>query len=216
MKKLIAFAVAAAAAVSVATAQIDLTVGARGIFGIGAGMFLGDPGTDTDLGKSLDFGGAAFAKVPVYKGLVIQPEVGFTYNMVGEKDDNGGKKSGAYMAIDIPVLIGYDLKVSNELTVTPLFGPKFSIPVGKFSSVKGNGKSAPDMDIENVILFSIVTGVSASYKVGPGAIVGDIRYVNGVSGLATKAKGDSSKNASVQATPRNLQFSVGYQMTLPL
>ena len=213
MKKLIAFAVAAAAAVSVATAQIDLTVGARGIFGIGAGMFLGDPETDTDIGKSLDFGGAAFAKVPVYKGLVIQPEVGFTYNMVGMKED-GEKFSGSYMAIDIPVLVGYDLKVSNELTVTPLFGPKFSIPVGKFSSVKSDGYSVPDMDIENVILFSIVAGVSASYKVGPGAIVGDIRYVNGVSGLATKFKGASK--ASVIATPRNLQFSVGYQMTLSL
>ena len=213
MKKLIAFAVAAAAAVSVATAQIDLTVGARGIFGIGAGMCLGDPSADTDIGKSLDFGGAAFAKVPVYKGLVIQPEVGFTYNMVGKKED-GEKFSGAYMAIDIPVLVGYDLKVSNELTVTPLFGPKFSIPVGKFSSVKWNGNSGPDKDIENVILFSIVAGVSASYTVGPGASVGDIRYVNGVSGLAIKNKG--AKEAEVIVTPRNLQFSVGYQMTLPL
>ena len=211
MKKLIAFAVAAVAAVSVATAQIDLTVGARGIFGIGAGMHLGDPNTDTDLGKSLDFGGAVFAKVPVYKGLVIQPEVGFTYNMVGMKED-GVKSSGSYMAIDIPVLVGYDLKVSNELTVTPLFGPKFSIPVGKFSSVKWDGNSYPDKDIENVILFSIVAGVSASYKVGPGAVVGDIRYVNGVSSLAL----GSGKSAYALLTPRNLQFSVGYQMTLSL
>ena len=207
MKKLIAFAVAAVAAVSVATAQIDLTVGARGIFGIGAGMFLGDPDVDTDIGKSLDFGGAAFAKVPVYKELVIQPELGFTYNMVGCKYDGGGKYSGSYMAIDIPVLVGYDLKVSNELTVTPLFGPKFSIPVGKFSQDKG-----PDVDIDSVVLFSIVAGVSASYKVGPGAVVGDIRYVNGVSSLAL----GSGKSAYALLTPRNLQFSVGYQMTLSL
>ena len=209
MKKLIAFAVAAAAAVSVATAQIDLTVGARGIFGLGVGSTLGlSEKQNLDLGKSLNFGGAAFAKVPLYKGLGAQVEVGFTYNSYGMKA-NGAKQSLSYKAIDIPLLVAYDVKVNNELTITPLFGPKFSIPIGKATAKYGSSEA--DVDIYNSVLFAIVAGVSGSYKVGPGAVVGDIRYNAGVSQFTTgkKAEGDG-------VNPCNLQFSVGYQMTLPL
>ena len=208
MKKLIAFAVAAAAAVSVATAQIDLTVGARGIFGIGVGSTLGlSEKQNLDLGKSLNFGGAAFAKVPLYKGLGAQVEVGFTYNSYGTKT-NGVKNSLSYKAIDIPLLVAYDVKVNNELTITPLFGPKFSIPIGKATPDKGS-----DVDIYNSVLFGIVAGVSGSYKVGPGAVVGDIRYNAGVSQFTT---GKDVKVSTGGFHPNNLQFSVGYQMTLSL
>ena len=214
MKKLIAFAVAAVAAVSVATAQIDLTVGARGIFGIGVGTTLGwGEKENLDLGNSLDFGGAAFAKVPLYKGLGAQVEIGFTYNSYGRKEE-GVKYSYSYKAIDIPLLVAYDVKVNNELTITPLFGPKFSIPVGKATGKSGSSEA--DVDIYNSVLFGIVTGVSASYKVGPGAVVGDIRYNNGVSHFATGKKDDNKYNGGGEFVPRNLQFSVGYQMTLPL
>ena len=209
MKKLIAFAVAAVAAVSVATAQIDLTVGARGIFGIGVGSTLGlYEKENLDLGKSLNFGGAAFAKVPLYKGLGAQVEIGFTYNSYGTKMD-GFKSSLSYKAIDIPLLVAYDVKVNDELTITPLFGPKFSIPIGKATAKWGSSEG--DLDIYNSVLFGIVAGVSGSYKVGPGAVVGDIRYNAGVSQLTTGKRGGESG-----VNPCNLQFSVGYQMTLPL
>ena len=65
MKKIIALAVTMAAAVTMATAEI--TVGARGIFGLGLGTTVSsdfdDLGMEVDLGKSLDFGFAATADV---------------------------------------------------------------------------------------------------------------------------------------------------------
>ncbi|MDE5614804.1 MAG: hypothetical protein K2I74_09195, partial [Treponemataceae bacterium] len=86
-KKLIACAIAAVAAVSMATAEI--TVGVRGIFGVGLGTTLADNvNADLDLGGTLNAGGTVFVKIPVFASLVVQPEVGFTYNMVG-LENNG-------------------------------------------------------------------------------------------------------------------------------
>lgn len=206
MKKLIAFAVAAVAAVSLATAEI--TVGARGIFGIGLGTTLSDKiedsGNDLDLGGTLSVGGTAFVKIPIVASLVVQPELGFTYNMVG-LDNSGFEMDCSYNAIDIPVLVGWDFKVGDSLTVTPLVGPKLSIPVGKFT-MKSEGYDDQDFDIDSPVLFSIVVGAGVAYKVGPGAIVGDLRYNIGVSSLKMKEDSDV-------ATPRGLQLSVGYQIS---
>ena len=214
MKKLIACAVAAVAAVSMATAEIS--VGVRGIFGVGLGTTLADDmdSFDLDLGGTLNFGGTAFVKIPVFASLVVQPEVGFTYNMVGMKFEEGGMKMTvdcSYNAIDIPVLVGWDFKVGDSLTVTPLVGPKISIPVGKLTgeteaSYGGiTDKGEWDDEIDSPVLFSVVVGAGVAYKVGPGAIVGDLRYNIGVSSLALES--------SDVATPRGLQLSVGYQFS---
>ncbi|MDE5797560.1 MAG: PorT family protein [Treponemataceae bacterium] len=221
MKKLIACAVAAVAAVSMATAEI--TVGVRGIFGVGLGTTLADDmdSFDLDLGGTLNVGGTVFVKIPLVASLVVQPEVGFTYNMVGMKGDLGygayaayaieEKIDCSYKAIDIPVLVGWDFKINDSFTVTPLVGPKISIPVGKLATeteVSGGGVSAKeddDFDIDSSVLFSIVVGAGVAYKVGPGAIVGDLRYNIGISSLALES-GDV-------ATPRGLQLSVGYQIS---
>ncbi|MBD5446769.1 MAG: porin family protein [Treponema sp.] len=206
MKKLIACAVAAVAAVSMATAEIS--VGVRGIFGVGLGTTLADDmdSFDLDLGGTLNFGGTAFVKIPVFASLVVQPEVGFTYNMVG-LENNGFEMDCSYKAIDIPVLVGWDFKINDSFTVTPLVGPKISIPVGKFA-MEAEGNDG-DVDIDSSVLFSVVVGAGVAYKVGPGAIVGDLRYNIGVSTLKVKEEGYKAD----AATPRSLQLSVGYQIS---
>lgn len=222
MKKLIACAVAAIAAVSMATAEI--TVGVRGIFGVGLGTTLADnmDFADLDLGGTLNAGGTAFVKIPLVASLVVQPELGFTYNMVGAKmtmiSDGYAVKAemnGAYNTIDIPILVGWDFKINDNFTITPLVGPKFSIPVGEFSaeieaSSGGVSLNVPyDLGIDTSVLFSIVVGAGVAYKVGPGAIVGDLRYNIGASELKTE---DSGEKIAI-ATPRSLQLSVGYQIS---
>ncbi|MDE6350251.1 MAG: outer membrane beta-barrel protein [Treponemataceae bacterium] len=222
MKKLIACAVAAVAAVSMATAEIS--VGVRGIFGVGLGTTLADnmDFADLDLGGTLNVGGTVFVKISLVASLVVQPELGFTYNMVGAKmtmiSDGYAVKAemnGAYNTIDIPILVGWDFKINDNFTITPLVGPKFSIPVGEFSaeieaSSGGVSLNVPyDLDIDTSVLFSIVVGAGVAYKVGPGAIVGDLRYNIGASELKTE---DSGEKIAI-ATPRGLQLSVGYQFS---
>ena len=224
MKKLIAFAVVTVAAVSLATAEI--AVGVRGIFGIGLGTtvsgefdFLSamlDSDSDFDFGNSFDFGGTMFAKIPVWESLVIQPEFGFTHNMIGRKYSVYGqdmKIKVSYNAIDIPVLVGWDFKVADGLTVTPLVGPKFSIPVGD-GTVKAEAAGLKDevnFEIDNIMLFSIVVGAEVAYRLGPGALVGDLRYNIGISDLNEDVGFGGSWSI---ATPHALQLSVGYQISL--
>ena len=213
---------AAVAAVSMATAKIS--VGVRGIFGVGLGTTLADnmDFADLDLGGTLNVGGTVFVKIPLVASLVVQPELGFTYNMVGAKmtmiSDGYAVKAemnGAYNTIDIPILVGWDFKINDNFTITPLVGPKFSIPVGEFSaeieaSSGGVSLNVPyDLDIDTSVLFSIVVGAGVAYKVGPGAIVGDLRYNIGASELKTE---DSGEKIAI-ATPRSLQLSVGYQIS---
>ena len=226
MKKLIAFAVMTVAAVSLATAEI--AVGVRGIFGIGLGTTTSD-GFDFvlatagyadnrfDFGNSLDFGGTAFVKIPVSDSLVIQPEFGFTHNMIGRKCSIYGQDvriKVSYNAIDIPVLVGWDFKVADGLTVTPLVGPKFSIPVGdgtvKIDVASLGFEIKDDFEIDNIMLFSIVVGAEVAYRLGPGALVGDLRYNIGISDLNEDVGFGGSWSI---ATPRALQLSVGYQIS---
>lgn len=197
MKRLTAFIAATVAAMSLATAEI--TIGGRGIFGLGVGTSY-EGGADNSIGNSFDFGGAAFVKVPVWESLSIQPEVGFTYNMLGWELGSGKGKS-SYKAIDVPVLVGWDFKINDDFTVTPVVGPRFSIPVGK------PGQDLNGGEFDSFLQFSIVAGAGVAYRLGPGALVGDLRYNLGITGLQLKNVGDF-------VTPRAFQLSVGYQYQL--
>lgn len=227
MKKLIGFAATAIFAMSLATAEI--TVGARGIFGLGLGTTIPNKTDDVKLGACLDFGANAFVKIPLFASLSLQPELGFTHNIVDMKNEDkeefygqtyssSMKMSVSFNAIDIPVLVGWDIKIGDSLTVTPLIGPKFSIVLGKLSykmkaKAEYNGETVYDHDEKgeadngSPLLFSIVFGAGVSYKLGPGAIVGDLRYNLGLSEIKTK---DSEQGF---ATPRSLQLSAGYQLS---
>lgn len=225
MKKLIGFAAAAIFAMSLATAEI--TVGARGIFGLGLGTTIPNKTDDVKLGACLDFGANAFVKIPLFASLSLQPELGFTHNIVDMKYEYkyenynysysiSAKTSYSFNAIDIPVLVGWDIKIGDSLTVTPLIGPKFSIVLGKISGkaeaeINGKSESSDPIEADNAspLLFSIVLGAGVSYKLGPGAIVGDLRYNLGLSEL--KVKFGDEKGAI--ATPRSLQLSAGYQLS---
>lgn len=206
MKKLIA---AAAVALTLASATFaeGITVGLRGIFGLGLGTDLEGDGLDLDVGKSVNAGGALFGKflIPAVKGLGVQPELGITYNQIGVKNDDFDLNATAsYVALDIPVLVTYDFNINDNFAITPEFGPKLSVPFGKLS-YGGDMDSLDDSDLDTKVLFSLVFGAAVSYKVGPGAIVGDIRYDLGLTKLTIDTEGDGDFG-----TPRALLFSVGY------
>ena len=136
------------------------------------------------------------------------------------KDDFTTKSKFSYNAIDIPVLVGWDIGIGDSLTVTPLAGVKGTFVVGK-AKFKEDYDNYDDYEIEdypdsfdhkNKFLFGLVFGVSAAYKLGPGALVGDVRYNLGLTNVGVKFdEPDYHKKVSI-ATPRDLQFSLGYQI----
>lgn len=207
MKKLIAVA-AVALTLASATFAEGITVGLRGIIGTPVGTSIETDDTDLDLGESIIGGGALFGKflIPAVKALGIQPEIGITYNKIGVEYDYGVGTSNStvsYTSLDIPVLVTYDFNINDNFAITPEFGPKVAFPLGK---LEYGGDADGDADVDSNVLFSLVFGVAASYKVGPGAIVGDIRYDLGLTKLAQ----DVDVGDGDIATPRGLLFSVGY------
>ncbi|MCR4626597.1 MAG: PorT family protein [Treponema sp.] len=196
MKKIMALVAVAAATVALATAEV--TVGGRANLGLGLGTKL--ESGDLDLGKSLDFGVTGFAKVPVAEKISVQPELGFNIEKVGQKVGSA-KGTSTVNVLDLAALCVYDIEVSDDLTVSPFAGPQFGYVIGK---AKAGGDFSGETKVKP-FLFDIVLGTEVAYKMGNGALVGDVRYNFGV----TPLKNDDGDK---MATLRSLTLGVGYQV----
>lgn len=226
MKKLLVSAVVAVMIVSAATAQI--TVGAKGIFGIGAGTslegdmaegldMLKDMGADVSKKVLLGGGGGLYVRynLPMLSALGFQTELdilanngtGFTATMGGQVM----KSDFSYTSLELPILVTYDFNV-GPVTLTALAGPHLSFPLGKVKAeTKDFGKKPEkhDFGIDSKALFGMTFGMAVGFPVGPGSIVGDIRYLNDFSKLRAEAYG----SVNDVLTRRTLNISLGYQMT---
>lgn len=198
MKKVIVAALAGLLMSAAAFAD-GITLGARGLYGLNVGTSVEDADLDTVFG---DFGVALFGKfaLPVLDGkLAIQPELGFTHYDVVAKE-SGWSCDIEFNTFDIPVLVVYDILVNDSITVSPLAGVKFSIPVGDVDIMGFSGSA------DSKVLVGIDFGASLYWKVGPGALVVDARYDLGV----TKLKVEDAD----LLTPRSLISSIGYSIQL--
>ena len=218
MKKIIAVLAALVAALTLASAEV--TLGGRGIFGWGVSTTLKDDmagsiaDVDIERAKSLSYGGAVYAKIPLLEVLGVQAELGFTGHSiwihseveVGEETYESDY-TASYAAFDFPVLLTYDIAFNDFFCLTPFVGPKLSLPVGKITY---HGDVDGDVDVAVKPLWSLVIGANAAFKTGNSAVVVDVRYDVGYSTL--KARVDDDDVAF--ATPRPLLVSIGYQITL--
>ena len=229
-KKLIVLA--AVAAVTAGFAAAEVSVGIRGGMGLMLGTSWSDKITEPrkdimepSIINSLAAGAAVFAKIPIFNGLGIQPEFGISYNemrlrankeyreLLQQASIKDYQEWFAYSALDIPILVSYDFKVGKKITLTPLAGPKLSIPIGKMkadaSRTSSGGPLPAEYETGSPVLFSMVAGMDAAFGLRHGAIVTDLRYDIGISSLRIKT-GSSESDVAV---PRALFLSVGYQLT---
>lgn len=217
MKKLVAFA--AGIMLSAVAFAEGITVGGRGLLGANIGTTCEGDFENDSLELMSPIGITAFVKIPlpVLDGkLAVQPELGLSRTAIGYKYEEtvppveteyyyesgytiSYSGNASYWSLDIPVLVTYDFNINDKLTISPELGPKISIPLGDLDMDIGDGS------IDSHILFGIDFGAGLSYKVGPGAIYGDLRYDLGL----TKLKVEDEDFA----TPRALIFSIGYGIT---
>ncbi|MBO5730575.1 MAG: outer membrane beta-barrel protein [Treponema sp.] len=193
MKKLIALAVMTAVTVSMVCAQI--TVGAKGTFGMNLGSTLTDDGkTLFTMGYDIDTknevmvggGGAIYGRynMPFHTPLGVQLELGiFANNGVKVSADSSIEKasmkigveatgSASYLSMDIPLIVTYDIS-AGPVVITPLVGVNFSIPLGKMKSkmeytAKMDGQVVEEGDFtEDVDIASkFIPGIVAGVEVG--------------------------------------------------
>ena len=196
MKKIIAV-LAAMAVTSISAFALDITVGARGNFFWGLGTTLAGESkewyaTEEAAAKALGHtwkeagnlgGGFAvygnFGLLNLGVGsLGVQPEVGMIFNNGWNLKDNDAVTNKTYTSIEIPVLVTFTYPIADAFSIGGGIGPYISIPLG-YDQLGNDGFKMSDAgDIKtNFMNFGLAFDVNAGYKVGPGDIVLDVRYM---------------------------------------
>jgi hypothetical protein len=138
------------------------------------------------------FGGYAFNEK-----LSLQVELDFMLNQGGEVSSEDIE----YNSLDIPVLVKYAF-LQNPLVVGVAVGPQISIPLGDIKV------ASEDIGADG-ITFGAVAGLYAGYPLGPGRIIGDLRFLFDFNQLKAS---ESGVDADVLAR-RALIFTVGYEFS---
>lgn len=220
MKKIIAMAVVAAVAVSMVCAQI--TVGAKGTFGMNLGSQIADKhllGDDVKNVFMVNGGGSIYGRynLPALPALGVQLEFGLTANSgAGTKVEMLGvemTQTYSYLSLDFPLLVTYDIPVGS-IMITPMVGVNFSVPVGspKLTVTAGGEKDSAKVDGVKVAGFipGIVAGVEVGIPAGPGSVIAGLSYVNDFTRVKAKYDGDDEKYDLL--TRRNFNISLGYAL----
>lgn len=213
MKKLLAVVAAGVVLVSALSAQI--TVGGKGTLALNVGTSVEKAmfgGMDVDTGLLVGGGGSLFVRynLPSLPALGFQADVGIMANngFSAEGSETGYSFSakGTYTSLELPVLVTYDL-AAGPVTITLLAGPNLSFPLGKAKVEQSVPSDATEKwDIDSKVLFGLTAGAAVAYPLGPGAIVGDLRYTTDFNKV--KVEGQEAM------TRRALTFSAGYQIKL--
>lgn len=226
MKKIIALVAVAAISVSMVCAQIGLTVGAKGNFGMNAGTAVAEDIKEfAKDGKNVfmvNGGGAVYARynMPFHAPLGVQMEIGIRANNGGglKVDDTSVKMS--YTTMDIPLLITYDIPVSS-LVITPMLGLNFGIPVGKgkWTMETPDGEASSKVEVTGLpkVKAGIVVGADVALPLGPGSLTGGLSYIADFSEVMVVLPEEYTPNsigAKKVLTRRNLNISVGYAIKL--
>jgi hypothetical protein len=187
-------------AVSVVLVMASAAVYAGGPFlganlGVGIGFHGNGEYTDDIVNMAKSAGsveeksGAAFALSP-YGGyyftdkIAVQTEFNF---MFGQKKTwevsalrFSGKITGKYSSLDIPVLVKYDF-ITKPALFGVLAGPYLSIPLGDIElstpAALANYLVIPNSADSDGITAGIAVGLYGGYPIGPGRIIGDVRFI---------------------------------------
>lgn len=223
MKKIVVFAAIFVAVTSLATAEIGLAVGAKGVAGFPAGTTLESKlGSGEKMVPTVNGGGAVFIRyelplaLPLDSKLGVQVDVGFNANngvaieyeipILGKF-----KEINSFNTVDIPLLVTYRLPVLGLLDVRVGVGPNFGIVLGKVKRdeyLNGTKQATGEDDVASKLLIGLLADVGVGFNLGPGALLVDVRFLNDFTKLAT---GDKNNKSDV-LTRRNLSLSVGYEM----
>lgn len=211
-------AVVAAVAVSMVCAQI--TVGAKGTFGMNLGSKM--DGEVPDGAKNafmVNGGGSIYGRfnMPFLPALGVQLEFGLTANNgAGHKYEVAGVEmttTTSYLSLDFPLLVTYDIS-AGPVVITPMVGVNFSVPVGspKFIAKVDGNKEEADMGDLKVTGFipGIVAGVEVGIPAGPGSVTAGLSYVNDFTPVKAKMEGFDEKTDLL--TRRNFNISLGYAL----
>lgn len=235
MKKIIAIAAIAIAAVSMATAKgkgFSPVVGVHGYVDEAWGTTINGASDDTKrpIATNMGFGGGVFANLTLNGSFGVQPEVNFYMNNVGTQSFSSSSLLNSsittdykmtYMSLDIPVLLTYRVNKFNLCV-----GPYISIPVGnpttstktvtKVGDNVNTGNSNGSWTVDNGVLFGLTAGLEYEQRIGTGRLIYGARYLLDFTPVKTYTGTDSdgNKQYAEDFTRRALELTVGYKIAL--
>lgn len=236
MKKIGLIVVLTAIVMSMATAQVGLSVGAKGTLLLPVGTERG-----SDVNKMLESsgvksenitdnfsvggGGAIYGRydIPVSLPAGIlgaQLEVGFMANnggtfTVSEETTKFEMESGIfYNSVELPVLVTYQLPVTDMICVNLGLGPNMSFPFGAKAKSKMtmpglNVETEEDVTLASPVIVGLAVGAGVGVKAGPGSVIGDVRFINDFMPIMGESSGKEDYEFSLR---RGLTISAGYEM----
>jgi len=140
----------------------------------------------------------------------IQPELNFMINNGMEISGQGNKINIQYPTMDIPLLVRWNF-VQSPVLAGVILGPYISLPIGKLNLTVDNKGSALDM---NGYSFGVTGGLTVGYKLGPGHIAADARFMNDFSSLFVRNDfGDGMQDAKIMIR-RSINLTLGYEISL--
>jgi hypothetical protein len=156
--------------------------------------------------SKFNFTFGAFGAYTIIDNLSVQAELNFMISQGGEGSASGIDFETTYNSLDIPVLIKYSF-LNDPVIFGAQAGPQLSIPLGKLEGkVSYPGGSKTYKSDSDGITFGAVAGVYVGYPLGPGSIIGDLRFLFDFNALKRKENGKSED----LLTRRGLIFTLGY------
>jgi hypothetical protein len=168
-----------------------------------------------DLGASVDEkSGVAFVLSP-YGGyyfsdkVAVQVETNFMFGQKKTWEMSYGGQSlgeieGKYSSLDIPLLLRFDF-INKPALFGILAGPYISLPLGDIE-IASTGEASMTVDPDG-ITAGIAAGIYGGYPIGPGRIIGDVRFIMDFNAL----KGKDSGVTEELLKRRGINITVGYE-----
>jgi hypothetical protein len=158
------------AGVSIATANAQVQFGVKA-----GGNFATQTGSDAGDSRTLfGFNAGAFLKLPIQRGLSVQPEL--VYSGQGARYDVGGTTTSYHANyLNIPILLKFSHRAGPYFETGPQFGFIMN------ASIKAVGNSVDDKASYKSSDFSWVFGVG--YKIPQSPLGIDFRYNVGLSNI---------------------------------
>jgi TolB-like protein len=160
--------------------------------------------------SNIAFNAALYVGFRVNNKWSIQPELNFIVNNGMEVSGQGYTVKIDYTTLDIPLLIRWDF-ILSPVRAGVVLGPYLSLPIGKLNLSVGDSGSALDTV---GITYGATAGFIIGYKVGPGYLTGDIRFLHDFGSLMVREDfGDGLQDAKI-GIRRSINLTFGYEFSL--
>jgi TolB-like protein len=160
--------------------------------------------------SNIAFNATLYAGFRLSDQWFLQPELNVMFNNGMEITGQGYTVTIEYTTLDIPLLVRWDF-IQTPVRVGIIVGPYVSLPIGKLNLSQGDSGSALDT---TGIALGATAGFTLGYKIGPGYLTGDIRFLHDFASLMVREDfGNGLQDAKI-GIRRSLNLTIGYEFSL--